>query len=66
MRARLTSILWSFLDDLIAFLKRCKEGLRPNGIIGIKENNASSGYIVDEEDSSVTRYGMVNGCPDSE
>ncbi|GAB5592907.1 hypothetical protein Unana1_07807 [Umbelopsis nana] len=42
-------------DDLIAFLKRCKEGLRLNGIIGIKENNASNGYIVDEEDSSVTR-----------
>ncbi|CAM0142326.1 unnamed protein product [Umbelopsis sp. WA50703] len=42
-------------DDLVSFLKRCKEGLRPNGIIGIKENNATKGYIVDEEDSSVTR-----------
>ncbi|KAG2181659.1 hypothetical protein INT44_008474 [Umbelopsis vinacea] len=42
-------------DDLVSFLKRCKDGLRPNGVIGIKENNASKGYIVDEEDSSVTR-----------
>jgi len=41
---------------LVSFLKRCKDGLRPNGVIGIKENNASKGYVIDEEDSSVTRY----------
>ncbi|KAI7854939.1 alpha-N-methyltransferase NTM1 [Circinella umbellata] len=42
-------------DDLIAFFKRCKKGLKPNGLIGIKENNSSKDYVVDEEDSSVTR-----------
>ncbi|KAI9320042.1 alpha-N-methyltransferase NTM1 [Dichotomocladium elegans] len=42
-------------DDLIAFFKRCKAGLRPGGLIGVKENNSSKDYLVDEEDSSVTR-----------
>ncbi|KAF7731771.1 hypothetical protein EC973_008286 [Apophysomyces ossiformis] len=42
-------------DDLVAFFKRCVEGLKPNGLIGVKENNSSTDYVVDEEDSSVTR-----------
>ncbi|ORX89416.1 hypothetical protein K493DRAFT_318692 [Basidiobolus meristosporus CBS 931.73] len=42
-------------DDLVAFFERCKRGLKPRGLIGVKENIAVSGYIVDEEDSSVTR-----------
>ncbi|KAI9499456.1 alpha-N-methyltransferase NTM1 [Zychaea mexicana] len=42
-------------DDLIGFFKRCMKGLKPHGLIGIKENNSSKDYVVDEEDSSVTR-----------
>ncbi|KAG0165839.1 hypothetical protein DFQ28_008227 [Apophysomyces sp. BC1034] len=42
-------------DDLVEFFKRCIRGLKPNGMIGVKENNSSKDYVVDEEDSSVTR-----------
>ncbi|KAI9275454.1 alpha-N-methyltransferase NTM1 [Phascolomyces articulosus] len=42
-------------DDLISFFTRCMKGLKPHGLIGIKENNSSKDYIIDEEDSSVTR-----------
>ncbi|CAO3592141.1 unnamed protein product [Absidia cylindrospora] len=42
-------------DDLIQFFKRCIEGLTPGGLIGVKENNSTADYVVDEEDSSVTR-----------
>jgi protein N-terminal methyltransferase len=42
-------------DDLVAFLRRCKDGLRENGVIVMKENNAASGFILDLEDSSITR-----------
>ncbi|CEF98758.1 Protein of unknown function DUF858,methyltransferase-like [Ostreococcus tauri] len=42
-------------DDLVAFLRRCRDGLREGGCIVMKENNASSGFILDLEDSSVTR-----------
>ncbi|CAO3615214.1 unnamed protein product [Cunninghamella blakesleeana] len=42
-------------DHLVAFFKRCIKGLAPGGLIGVKENNATADYIVDEEDSSVTR-----------
>jgi protein N-terminal methyltransferase len=42
-------------DDLIAFLQRCKKGIKPNGMIGIKENIATVDYEVDPNDSSVTR-----------
>lgn len=48
-------LIISLVDDLIAFFKRCIKGLKPNGLIGIKENNSSKDYVVDEEDSSVTR-----------
>eukprot|EP00164_Ancoracysta_twista_P009181 GFYU01013511.1.p1 GENE.GFYU01013511.1~~GFYU01013511.1.p1 ORF type:complete len:257 (-),score=53.98 GFYU01013511.1:245-1015(-) len=41
--------------DLVSFLQRCKGGLKPNGIICIKENNAKDGFLVDKDDSSVTR-----------
>jgi hypothetical protein len=43
------------IDHLVAFFKRCVQGLAPGGWIGVKENNSSKGYLVDEEDSSVTR-----------
>ena len=42
-------------DDLVAFLKRCGDGLKPGGIIVLKENNAKEGFILDLEDSSITR-----------
>ncbi|KAG2189919.1 hypothetical protein INT46_007505 [Mucor plumbeus] len=42
-------------DHFIAFFKRCIQGLKPNGLIGVKENNASKEALVDDEDSSITR-----------
>lgn len=43
------------IDHFIAFFKRCIQGLKPNGLIGVKENNASKEALVDDEDSSITR-----------
>jgi len=41
---------------LIEFFKRCTTGLKPNGIIVVKENITSSGEVeMDDIDSSVTR-----------
>ncbi|KAF9998826.1 hypothetical protein BGZ79_007515 [Entomortierella chlamydospora] len=45
--------------DLIAFFKRCKKGLKPGGMIFVKENNAKVGIVIDEEDSSMTRSDQV-------
>ncbi|RGB23221.1 alpha-N-methyltransferase NTM1 [Rhizophagus diaphanus] len=42
-------------DDLIKFFERCKKGLKPKGLIGVKENVSVIGYQFDETDSSVTR-----------
>uniref|UniRef100_A0A6M2DM80 Alpha N-terminal protein methyltransferase 1 n=1 Tax=Xenopsylla cheopis TaxID=163159 RepID=A0A6M2DM80_XENCH len=43
-------------NDFVNFFKRCITGLKPNGIIVIKENVTSSGCVeVDEQDSSITR-----------
>ncbi|KAJ3655286.1 hypothetical protein Zmor_014421 [Zophobas morio] len=43
-------------SDLIEFLKSCQKGLKPNGVIIIKENISSTNDIdKDEQDSSVTR-----------
>lgn len=45
--------------DFVAFLRRCVRGLRPGGIIVIKENvldaNDLKDLLKDEDDSSVTR-----------
>lgn len=41
--------------DLVAFLRRCKAGLRPNGILVVKENVAAPRAVVDTDDNSVTR-----------
>ncbi|EEB11812.1 conserved hypothetical protein [Pediculus humanus corporis] len=46
-------------SDLINFFKRCKRGLRKNGIIVVKENVSSENLIMDEQDSSVTRSNNV-------
>ena len=42
-------------DDFVRFLTRCAAGLRPEGRIFVKENNCASGFVVDKEDSSITR-----------
>lgn len=43
-------------DHLIEFFQRCLDGLKPNGVIVVKENLTSSGEVEkDDEDSSVTR-----------
>jgi protein N-terminal methyltransferase len=42
-------------DDLVAFLQRCVEGLEPGGIIIVKENISRDGFILDREDTSITR-----------
>lgn len=42
--------------DYVAFLRRCKAGLKPNGIVGLKENITSDGFVLDREDASITRY----------
>ncbi|KAK7789559.1 hypothetical protein R5R35_010492 [Gryllus longicercus] len=42
--------------DFVTFFSGCAKGLKPNGIIVVKENVTSSDSIeVDEQDSSVTR-----------
>ncbi|KAJ2498109.1 hypothetical protein GGH96_004590 [Coemansia sp. RSA 1972] len=46
-------------DDLVAFFKRCTTGLAPGGLICVKENVAGTSYVVDSEDSSVTRSASV-------
>ena len=42
-------------DDLVAFFKRCKAALKPNGICVIKDNMAKKEREFDEVDSSFTR-----------
>ena len=43
------------IEDLVAFLKRCREGLRASGIIIVKENVTAEGREYDPVDSSVAR-----------
>ncbi|KFV64098.1 N-terminal Xaa-Pro-Lys N-methyltransferase 1 [Dryobates pubescens] len=42
-------------NHLSEFLRRCRAGLRPNGIVVIKDNMAQEGVIMDDVDSSVCR-----------
>ncbi|KAG2469727.1 N-terminal Xaa-Pro-Lys N-methyltransferase 1 [Polypterus senegalus] len=42
-------------EHFVQFLRRCKLGLKPNGIICIKDNVAHEGVIMDDVDSSVCR-----------
>lgn len=42
-------------SHLVEFLRRCRSGLRPNGLIVVKDNVAYEGVIPDEVDSSVCR-----------
>lgn len=41
--------------DLLAFLKKCQASLLPNGLLCIKDNTCEHGFVMDKEDSSVTR-----------
>ncbi|XP_003415101.1 N-terminal Xaa-Pro-Lys N-methyltransferase 2 [Loxodonta africana] len=41
--------------DLLAFLSRCRDGLKENGVIILKDNVALEGCVFDLSDSSVTR-----------
>ncbi|QDZ25261.1 alpha-N-methyltransferase [Chloropicon primus] len=42
-------------DDCVEFLKTCSKSLKKGGMIVVKENNARKGFVLDKEDSSVTR-----------
>eukprot|EP00250_Pteridium_aquilinum_P000098 c10114_g1_i1 orf=134-1219(+) len=41
--------------DFVDFFKRAKVGLKPDGFFVVKENTAKNGFVVDKDDSSVTR-----------
>ena len=40
---------------LVSFFRRCAAGLRRDGLSLVKENNAKDGFVLDTEDSSLTR-----------
>jgi protein N-terminal methyltransferase len=42
-------------EDAVAFLKKAKASLNEGGVIILKENHCSAGFVVDKEDYSVTR-----------
>lgn len=42
-------------DDLLAFFERCKAGLKEKGRIYLKENTSYHGFVVDRQDTSITR-----------
>lgn len=42
-------------DDFVEFYARCKRALRPGGLFVLKENTCSKGFVVDKDDSSLTR-----------
>ncbi|MBA0875733.1 hypothetical protein Goshw_014147 [Gossypium schwendimanii] len=42
-------------DDFISFFKRAKVGLKPGGFFILKENIARNGFVLDNEDRSITR-----------
>ncbi len=42
-------------DHLVEFLRRCRSGLRPDGLIVVKDNVSFEGVIPDDVDSSVCR-----------
>ncbi|KAD6794761.1 hypothetical protein E3N88_05657 [Mikania micrantha] len=42
-------------DDFVSFFKRAKGGLKPGGFFILKENLARSGFVLDNEDKSLTR-----------
>ena len=42
-------------EDFVIFLRRCCDGLKPGGLVVVKENNCADGFVVDKVDSSLTR-----------
>ncbi|XP_020585154.1 alpha N-terminal protein methyltransferase 1 isoform X2 [Phalaenopsis equestris] len=42
-------------DDFVSFFKRAKVGLKHKGFFVVKENVARKGFVLDKEDSSITR-----------
>ena len=50
-------------EDFVLFLKRCAESLKPTGFIVVKENvmnpNSVHNFLVDKDDSSVTRSDQI-------
>ncbi|OMO73771.1 hypothetical protein COLO4_26880 [Corchorus olitorius] len=42
-------------DDFVSFFKRAKVGLKPGGFFVLKENIARNGFVLDNEDRSITR-----------
>lgn len=44
------------VDDAVSFFDRCKTGLKPGGVVVVKENICKhTEFVVDKEDSSLTR-----------
>ncbi|KXZ52012.1 hypothetical protein GPECTOR_10g1034 [Gonium pectorale] len=41
--------------DFLSLFQRAAEGLQPDGLIFVKENICREGFVVDKEDSSLTR-----------
>jgi len=42
-------------EDVLEWLHKCAAALRPGGLVILKENICASGFVVDEDDSSLTR-----------
>ncbi|CAL0329590.1 unnamed protein product [Lupinus luteus] len=42
-------------DDFISFFNRAKVGLKPGGLFILKENIAKTGFVLDNEDKTITR-----------
>lgn len=48
-------------EHLVEFLRRCRDALRPNGLVVIKDNVSYEGVVPDDVDSSVCRdLGIVH------
>lgn len=46
-------------SDFVSFFSRCKAALNPNGVIVVKDNVARSGFVLDLDDCSVTRFASL-------
>ena len=47
-------------EDCVEFLKVCSRSLKPEGVVVVKENNARRGFVLDKQDSSVTRSDLTS------
>jgi protein N-terminal methyltransferase len=41
--------------DFIEFFRKCKNALSPGGLVVVKDNCTNKGFVLDREDSSITR-----------